>query len=81
MSSPQPQKSTNSMLYVLGMGSGLGFFLVIPLIVFTFLGVWADEKLNTFPLMIILAVLIGMIVTGFNLYKVIIPFLEKRSKK
>ena len=75
-----PQKNIN-IRYVLGMSSGLGFLLSIPLAVSIFLGVMIDKKLETFPIALIISVLIGMGLTIVNLYKIIIPFLEKRSKK
>lgn len=75
-----PQKNTN-IGYVLGMGSGLGFVLAAPLAIAIFLGVMIDKKLETFPIALIISVLIGMGLTVISLYKIIIPFLEKRSKK
>lgn len=75
-----PQKNTN-IGYVLGMGSGLGFVLALPLAVAIFLGVIIDKKLETFPIALIISILVGIGLTIVNLYKIIIPFLEKRSKK
>jgi len=75
-----PQKNT-SIGYVLGMGSGLGFVLAFPLVLAIFLGVMIDRSLETFPIALIISVLIGVGLTIVNLYKIIIPFLEKRSKK
>jgi F0F1-type ATP synthase assembly protein I len=75
-----PQKNT-SIGYVLGMGSGLGFVLAAPLAIMIFLGVMIDKKLETFPIALIISILIGIGLTIVNLYKIIIPFLEKRSKK
>lgn len=75
-----PQKNT-SIGYVLGMGSGLGFVLAVPMVVAIFLGVMIDKNLKTFPIVLIISVLVGMGLTVVNLYKIIIPFLEKRSKK
>ncbi|MDD2274262.1 MAG: AtpZ/AtpI family protein [Candidatus Pacebacteria bacterium] len=75
-----PQKNT-SIGYVLGMGSGLGFVLAAPLAIAIFLGVMIDKKLETFPIALIISILIGIGLTIVNLYKIIIPFLEKRSKK
>lgn len=75
-----PQKNT-SIGYVLGMGSGLGFVLAVPMVVAIFLGVMIDKNLETFPIALIISVLVGMGLTVVSLYKIIIPFLEKRSKK
>jgi len=75
-----PQKNTN-IGYALGIGSGLGFVLAVPLALAIFLGVMIDKELETFPIALIISVLIGMGLTVISLYKIIIPFLKKRSKK
>jgi len=77
----QQQKNTNNIGYVLGMGSGIGILLAFPLAISIFLGALIDSKLGTFPWILILAVFIGLFLTLINIYKIIIPFLEKRSKK
>jgi len=38
-----------------------------------------DKKLETFPIALIVSILIGIGLTIVDLYKIIIPFLEKRS--
>jgi len=73
-----PQKK-NNIGYVLGMGSGLGFVLAFPLVLTILLGVMIDKKLETFPIALIISVLIGIGLTIVDLYRIIIPFLEKRS--
>jgi len=80
MSSQQPS-NIKSIGYVLGMGTGLGFILALPLAIFIFLGAWIDSKLGIAPIAIVISVLIGIVLTIVNLYKIIMPFLEKRSKK
>ena len=73
-----PQKK-NNIGYVLGMGSGLGFVLAFPLVLTILLGVMIDKKLETFPIALIISVLIGIGLTIVDLYRIVIPFLEKRS--
>ena len=73
-----PQKK-NNIGYVLGMGSGLGFVLAFPLVLTILLGVIVDKKLETFPIALIISVLIGIGLTIVDLYRIVIPFLEKRS--
>ncbi|MFA5072149.1 MAG: AtpZ/AtpI family protein [Candidatus Pacearchaeota archaeon] len=78
MSQPQPPKNTN-IGYALSMGSQLGFLIAFPLIVCVLIGVMIDKKMNTFPWFILLMVLVGIGLTIIDVYKIIIPFLEKRS--
>lgn len=75
----QHQKNTNRWGNVLFLGSGIGFMLAAPLVVLTTVGVWVDKRLETFPIAIIISVIFGLILTGFEFYKIVIPFLEKRS--
>lgn len=74
----QPQKNIN-FGQVLALGSELGFLIALPLIICILLGLWIDKRLNTFPWILLASVLIGMILTAINVYKIVIPFLEKRS--
>lgn len=77
--SPQRRKNIN-LGYVLSTGSELGFLIALPLVICILLGIYLDRKLNTFPWILLMMVLAGMGLTVVNVYKVIIPFLEKRSE-
>ncbi len=77
MSQPQP-KNTN-IGYVLSMASQLGVLIAFPLVACILIGVVIDKRLNTFPWFLLLMVLVGIVLTVIDVYKVIIPFLEKRS--
>lgn len=66
--------------YVLTMGSELGFLIALPLIVCILIGVMIDRKLDTFPLWLLVMVFVGIALTVVNVYKIVIPFLEKRSE-
>jgi F0F1-type ATP synthase assembly protein I len=65
--------------YVLAMGGQLGFLIAFPLIVCVIVGVMIDKKLNTFPWFLLIMVLVGIGLTIVDVYKIVIPFLEKRS--
>ena len=75
----QQQKNTNSWGNVLFLGSGIGFMLAVPLVVSIIVGVWVDKRLETFPIAIIISVIVGFLLTTIQFYKIVIPFLEKRS--
>lgn len=80
MSQQQPKKGIN-MGYVLAMGCELGFLIAFPLVICVIIGVVIDKKLGTFPWFLLAMVLAGVALTVIDVYKVIIPFLEKRSGK
>lgn len=75
----QHQKNTNGWGDILFLGSGIGFMLATPLVVSIVIGVWVDKRLQTFPIAIIISVAIGFFLTVIQFYKIIIPFLDKRS--
>lgn len=74
----QPQKNIN-FGQIIVLGSELGFLIAFPLITCILLGLWIDKRLNTFPWILLASVLVGMILTVVSVYKIVIPFLEKRS--
>jgi F0F1-type ATP synthase assembly protein I len=61
------------------MGGQLGFLIAFPLIICVILGVVIDKKMNTFPWFLLIMVLAGIGLTIVDVYKIVIPFLEKRS--
>lgn len=63
------------------LGSELGFLIALPLVGCLLFGAFLDKKLNSFPVFILIAVFLGFFITIINIYKLIIPFLEKRSGK
>lgn len=78
MLQPQPKKDI-SIGYMLSMASQLGVLIAFPLVVCILIGVVIDRKMNTFPWFLLLMILVGIGLTVIDVYKVIIPFLEKRS--
>jgi F0F1-type ATP synthase assembly protein I len=65
--------------YVIAMGSELGFLIAFPLVICVVLGVMIDKKMNTFPWFMLTMIFVGIGLTVIDVYKVVIPFLEKRS--
>ena len=77
----QQQQKNIDLGYVMMMGGQLGLMIALPMVLAVALGVWIDKKTNTFPLFLVIMILAGMGLTIVNVYKVIIPFLEKRSER
>jgi|WetSurMetagenome_2_1015567.scaffolds.fasta_scaffold216528_2 F0F1-type ATP synthase assembly protein I len=78
MSQQQQPKSTN-LGYALAMGGQLGFLIAFPMVLMIGLGVWLDKRLNTFPWILLASIFAGIALTVLDVYKIVIPFLEKRS--
>ena len=82
MSLPLPPSNIKpSFIGPLILGSELGFLIALPLVGCLLFGAFLDKKLNSFPVFILIAVFLGFFITIINIYKLIIPFLEKRSGK
>jgi F0F1-type ATP synthase assembly protein I len=71
----------NNMARAMALGLELGFLIPIPLIVFLILGLWLDRKFDTMPLFVIVCLLAGFAAVIVEVKQIILPFLEKRSKK
>lgn len=79
MSSPQqPQNTNKNFGYALSLGTQLGFMIALPLVICLVIGIFLDKKLDTFPIFLILSVFVGMALTIINIYKSVLPFLEKK---
>jgi F0F1-type ATP synthase assembly protein I len=81
METPNMPNLNSKSARALSMGLELGFLIAFPLILFLLAGLWLDKKFGTLPLFIIIALILNMIFTVFNVKKIILPFLEKRSQK
>ncbi len=83
MVSTQKNQRNNKgkIIYALSIGTQLGFLIVLPLIGFSMLGLFLDKKLNTFPIFLILGIIVSIMVTFFEAYYLLLPFLEKKVRK
>lgn len=77
----QNNQQKSKFFYAVALGVELGFLIALPLVLFLFLGVYLDKKFNTFPLFIIVAVILSFIAMISELKFLILPFIEKRSGK
>ena len=61
------------------LGSELGFLIALPLVVCILLGLFFDQKFDKFPVFLLMFIFIGIVLTIIDVYKLVLPFLEKRS--
>lgn len=73
--------SSNNLARAMALGLELGFMIALPLVGFLLLGLWLDKKFDTMPLFVIVCLLAGFIGVFIEVKQLILPFLEKRSKK
>lgn len=65
-------------LNTLYLGLKIGLLVSVPLIGFLLLGVWIDTKFNTFPICLVIGIVVGLASAVFLVYKVIIPYINKK---
>lgn len=70
-----------NVLYALSLGSQLGLMIAAPLVVCLLLGIFLDKQFNTAPMFLLALVIFSIIATIFDVYYIIMPFIEKRSQK
>jgi len=77
MSSQQPQKNINfgRSLFI---GSQLGILIALPMVICIAGGIYLDSVLNSAPLMLLICIFLGMGLTIIDVYKIVLPFLEKK---
>ncbi|PIS39286.1 MAG: hypothetical protein COT33_02810 [Candidatus Nealsonbacteria bacterium CG08_land_8_20_14_0_20_38_20] len=80
LSTPKNQKNNSKLLYALSLGLELGFLISLPLVFFLILGIFLDKKFQTFPIFLISSIMLGLAATVVNIYYLVLPFLEKRSR-
>jgi F0F1-type ATP synthase assembly protein I len=59
---------------------GIGFFIVIPIILGIWGGHWLDGKLNTGPLWLIIGLILGIAVAIVGVYSMLKPYLKDNKK-
>jgi F0F1-type ATP synthase assembly protein I len=72
---------TFSFFYAISMGMTLGLLVAMPLIAFLLAGLFIDKKFNTLPFFLIIFILLSFAVVGIGIKNLVLPFLEKRSRK
>ncbi len=75
------KKDNFKTFYALSLAWQLGFLIAIPIGGFLFLGVWADKFFKTEPLLLIVGILTGIIITVYEIYHLFIPLIKNSDKK
>jgi len=75
-----PKKNESKFFYALSLGLQLGFMIIVPIGGFIFLGVWLDGKFNSLPLFSIVAIILGITITAYEIYHMLIPLIEDQNK-
>lgn len=74
------QRNTFKTFYALSLAWQLGFFIAIPIGGFLFLGLWGDNFFNTKPFFLLLGLVIGIVITIYEVYHLLIPVIKDKEK-
>ena len=81
MENTKNKNSTPKDFSAVALGLELGFIISIPLVLFLLAGIFLDKKFGTLPLFLIAGILLSAIVTIVGVRNLLLPFLDKRSRK
>jgi F0F1-type ATP synthase assembly protein I len=75
-----PGKNNLKTFYALSVAWQLGFLIAISIGGFLFLGFLGDKFLGTKPFLLIVGMLVGIIVTIYEVYHLLAPLIKKGKK-
>jgi F0F1-type ATP synthase assembly protein I len=73
------QKNSFKTFYALSLAWQLGFLIAVPIGGFLFLGLLGDRFFKTEPLFLILGLLVGIIITVYEVYHLLIPLIKEKN--
>jgi len=66
--------------YALSIAWQLGFIIIFPIIGLMFIGFFIDKTLGTKPFFLILSLIIGIIITVYETYHLLLPLIKNKEK-
>jgi F0F1-type ATP synthase assembly protein I len=75
------KKDNFKTFYALSLAWQLGFIIAVPIGGFIFLGLWGDKSFGTAPVLLIVGIFTGIIVTIYEVYHLLIPLIKDKEKK
>jgi F0F1-type ATP synthase assembly protein I len=82
VSSPEKNGSapySANALHALSVAWQLGFLVTVPLTAFLLLGIAGDRYFHTKPLLVLLGLLIGIVLSVYEVYRVLIPLMARTN--
>ena len=65
--------------YAISLAWQLGFFIVLPIVGFLFLGFWVDKAFGTTPFFMLVGLLIGIVGSVYETYHLLIPLIRNKD--
>ncbi len=74
-----PKKNNFKTFYALSFAWQLGFIIAVPIGLFIFLGGVADKFFGVQPLFMIFGFLVGVVITAYEVYHILIPLIKDKK--
>ena len=75
-----PKKDGFKFFYAISLALQLGFIIAVPILGFLWIGSWFDAKFNTSSLFLLLGIFIGVAITVYEVYHLLIPLMTNNTK-
>ncbi len=60
---------------------GVGWYIASSILLGMLAGLWLDNKFNTKPLFVVAGLILGIIVAGYGVYRMLLPFISNKGNK
>jgi len=70
------QNSNFKIFYALSIAFQLGFLIILPIVGFVWLGLLGDKLFSTKPTLLILSIIVGVSLSFYEMYHLMIPFIK-----
>jgi len=74
------KKDNFKTFYALSLAWQLGFIIAVPIGGFLFFGLLADRFFGTEPVLLVVGIFVGVIVTVYEVYHLLIPLIKDKDK-
>ncbi len=60
---------------------GVGWYVAGAILLGVLVGLWLDDKFNTEPLFVVAGLILGIIVAGYGVYRMLLPLINDKGNK
>jgi F0F1-type ATP synthase assembly protein I len=60
---------------------GVGWYVAGAILLGVLAGLWLDNKFDTEPLFVLAGLILGIIVAGYGVYKMLLPLISNKENK
>ncbi len=82
MKETEKKKGDNfHLFYALSIAAQLGFFIIVPMAISIFFGIWLDNYFQTKPILLLISIFFGIIITGYEVFNILKPIIKNNENK